>query len=169
MGAPRRWAAAMLRAAAGLAPQQTRGWATAMLRELDFIEGDWSALFWALGGLAAILRHASTAWRARLIKKTKETAMSTTGKKTLIIAMGALCLLGLAGCAFPMLLLVPDLFPGLRHAWWPLSPIAIAIPVIIIGFAAGFLWRKRGPVAAGVLLVVLAVAFHLAVHVAMHR
>jgi hypothetical protein len=169
MGAPRRWAAAVLRAAVGLAPEQTRGWATAMLRELDFIKGDWSALFWALGGVAAILRHASTAWRARLIKKTKETAMSTTGKKTLIIAMGALCLLGLAGCAFPMLLLVPDLFPSLKHAWWPLPAVAIAIPVILIGFAGGFLWRKRGPVAAGVLLVALAVGFHVAVHLTMHR
>jgi len=169
MGAPRTLAAKLLRTVVRLAPAESRDWAAAMLRELDFIEGDWAALSWALGSLVAILRHATTAWRARLIKKTKETAMSTTGKKTLIIAMGALCLLGLAGCAFPMLFLVPDLFPGLRNAWWPLAPIAIAIPVIIIGFAAGFLWRKRGPVAAGVLLVVLAVAFHVAVHVAMHQ
>jgi len=169
MGAPRTLAAKLLRAVVRLAPAQSRDWAAAMLRELDFIEGDWAALFWALGSLAAILRHATTAWRARSIKKTKETTMSTTGKKVLIITMGALCLLGLAGCAFPMLLLVPDLFPELGHAWWPLAPIAIAIPVIIIGFAAGFLWRKRGPVAAGVLLVVLAVAFHVAVHVAKHR
>jgi hypothetical protein len=169
MGAPRTLAAKLLRVVVRLAPAESRDWAAAMLRELDFIEEDWSALFWALGSLAAILRHAATSWRARLFKKTKETAMSTTGKKTLIIAMGAFCLLGLAGCAFPMLFLVPDLFPGLRNAWWPLAPIAIAIPVIIIGFTAGFLWRKRGPVAAGVLLVVLAVAFHVAVHVAMHQ
>lgn len=169
MGAPRRWAAALLRAAVGLAPQQTRGWATAMLRELDFIQGDWSALFWALGSLIAILRHASTVWRAMFINKTREAAMSTAGKRTLAIAMGALCLLGLAGCAFPMLWLVPDLFPGLKHAWWPHVAIAIAMPMIIIGLVAGFLWRKRGPVAAGVLLTVLAVGFHVAVHVAMHR
>ena len=169
MGVPRRWAAGLLRTAVRLAPEQSRAWAMAMLRELDFIEGDWAALFWALGSLVAILRHAATAWRAWFNQKTKEAAMSTTGKKTLAIAMGALCLLGLAGCAFPMLWLVPDLFPGLRHTWWPHVTIAIAIPEIIIGLAAGFLWRKRGPVAAGVLLTILAVGFHVAVHVAMHR
>jgi hypothetical protein len=35
-----------------------------MLRELDFIEGDWSALFWALGSAAAVVRHAASNWRS---------------------------------------------------------------------------------------------------------
>jgi hypothetical protein len=28
-----------------------------MLREMDFIEGDWAALFWALGGAKTLFRH----------------------------------------------------------------------------------------------------------------
>jgi hypothetical protein len=40
MGAPRTLAARLLRAVVRLAPAESRDWAAAMLRELDFIEGD---------------------------------------------------------------------------------------------------------------------------------
>jgi hypothetical protein len=169
VGAPRRWAAGLLRAAIRLAPEQSRAWALAMLRELDFIEGDWAAFFWALGSFAAVLRHAVTAWHNWFTQKYKEAAMTESGKKVLGFAMGALCVLGLAGCAFPMMWLLPHLFPMFRHTWWPHFTIAIVIPMIFIGLGAGFLWRKRGPVAAGVMLTALAIAFHLAVHLTMHQ
>src|SRR5215469_14462939 len=35
-------------------------WGNAMLRELDFIQGDWAALFWAFGSTAALCRHSVT-------------------------------------------------------------------------------------------------------------
>ena len=28
-----------------------------MLREMDFVEGDWAALFWALGSATALFKH----------------------------------------------------------------------------------------------------------------
>jgi hypothetical protein len=71
MGAPRNW----LPRCCGLCCAWRRRRAAigrlAMLRELDFIEGEWAALFWALGSAAAILRHAASGWRAWLKRKSK--------------------------------------------------------------------------------------------------
>lgn len=39
-----------------LAPSGAEDWAKAMLREIDFIENDWVALLWALGGTRILLR-----------------------------------------------------------------------------------------------------------------
>lgn len=35
----------------------TRRWARAVARELDYIEGDWHSLAWALGGFRILIRH----------------------------------------------------------------------------------------------------------------
>jgi hypothetical protein len=52
----RKLAAAILAAAIRRAPPEPRQWGDAMLRELDFVEGDWAALSWSLGSAAAIFR-----------------------------------------------------------------------------------------------------------------
>ena len=64
MGTPRNLAARLLTAVLRYAPPESREWASAMLRELDFIEGDWPAFFWALGSAAAIARHAASNWKS---------------------------------------------------------------------------------------------------------
>lgn len=38
------------------AAPEPRDWGKAMLREMDFVENDWEALFWAVGSVSAILR-----------------------------------------------------------------------------------------------------------------
>jgi hypothetical protein len=53
----RRLASAILTAAVGHASPKTREWSNAMLREMDFVEGDWAALFWALGSAIALFRR----------------------------------------------------------------------------------------------------------------
>lgn len=53
----RRLASAILTAAVRRASPGVREWGNAMLREMDFVEGDWSALFWALGSAIALFRH----------------------------------------------------------------------------------------------------------------
>jgi hypothetical protein len=84
-----------------------------MLRELDFIEGEWPALFWALSGAAAILRHAASAWRKWLKRKTgEETGMNDTGKKLLGVGLGILSALALVGCALAGLRIISILFRG---------------------------------------------------------
>ena len=53
----RRFASAILTAAVRRTSPQVRAWGEAMLREMDFVESDWAALFWAFGSAIALFRH----------------------------------------------------------------------------------------------------------------
>ena len=93
--------------------------------------------------------------------------MNQTGKKALGVGLGILSALMLAGCAFAVLRIAGILFPTLDR-----SPIAywvgvLIIPETIFVVATILLWRKRGPVAAGILATGLVMALHIAVHIAM--
>jgi hypothetical protein len=169
MGAPRKLAGALLRGVLRLAPDESRDWASAMLRELDFVEGDWAALLWALGSATAILRHAASVWRVWLNRKSmKETGMNNTGKKALGVGLGILSALALVGCALAGLRIISILFPGLEHSPWAYWLAILAIPETIFVVATVMLWRIRGPVAAGILAMALVVAMHVAVHLTLH-
>jgi hypothetical protein len=173
MGAPRKLAAALLRAVLRRAPAESRDWASAMLRELDFIEGEWAALFWALGSTTAILRHVLSGWRGWFKSKSnrkagKEAGMNNTGKKALGVGLGMLSALALVGCAFAVLRIIGTVFPGLEHSPWAYWLAVMAIPEAIFVAATVMLWRKRGPVAAGILATGLVMALHVAVHLTLH-
>jgi uncharacterized membrane protein len=170
MGAPRTLAAKLLRAVVRLVPVETRDWAVAMLRELDFIEGDWAAFFWALGSTTAIVRHAANVWRGWLKQKmNKEAGMNNTGKKALGVGLGMLSALALVGCLFAGLRIIGILFPGLglEHSGWAYWLAVMAIPEAIFVIATVMLWRRKGPLAAGILATGLAMALHVCVHFAM--
>jgi hypothetical protein len=170
MGAPRRLAEKLLGAVLRLAPEESREWASAMLRELDFIQGDWAALFWALGSATAILRHAASVFQVWLkTRKHQEAGMNNTGRKALSIGLGAVSALALVGCAFAGLRLTAILFPGLGldDAPWPFWLAVVILPETVLAVAIVVLWRKRGPIAAGILATALVVGLHLAVHLAM--
>ena len=54
MSTPRRLASRLLHEVARHSSSDSRDWANAMVRELDFIKSDWAALLWALGSTSAI-------------------------------------------------------------------------------------------------------------------
>jgi hypothetical protein len=171
MGAPRTLAERLLRAMVRLAPEESRDWANAMLAELDFIEGDWTALFWALGSATAILRHASAGWRRWISRKqrSEEGRMNSTGKKAISFASGALLALMLSLSVFGLQVLLAMLFPGLgllRMQWTHLIAV-VFVPEIVFVVSAILLWRKRTPVAAGILLTAVVMGMHVAIHFAM--
>jgi hypothetical protein len=139
-----------------------------MLRELDFIEGEWAALFWAIGSTTAILRHAAAVWRAWLNGTTKEGRMNSKGKKALAVGLGMLSALALVGCAFAVLRIAGVIFPGLEHSPWAYWLAVMAIPEAIFAAATVMLWRRKGPVAAGILATALVMALHVAVHFTLH-
>lgn len=169
MGAPRKLAGALLKGVLRLAPHASRKWAAAMLHELEFIQGDWAALFWALGSRAAILRHAASSWRKWFRNKSnKEANMNNTGKKALGVGLGMFSALALVGCALAVLRIVGALFPALDHSPWAYWLAVMAIPEAIFVAATVMLWRKRGPVAAGILATALVMALHVAVHLTLH-
>ncbi len=95
--------------------------------------------------------------------------MNNTGKKALGVGLGILSALALLGCLFAGLRIISILFPGLEleHSSWAYWLAVMAIPEAIFVAATVFLWRKKGPVAAGILAVGLAMALHVGVHLAM--
>jgi len=172
MGAPRKLGQAVLSAALHFTPPATREWAAAMLRELDFVSGDWAALFWAMGSAAAIFRHAGRNWRLWIthLNRHREERMNSTGKKAIGVVSGAVSAIMLVGCAFGLLRLMDILFPsmGIANTEWTHWLSIIVIPEAIFIAAAVVLWRKRKPVAAGVLLTAVAIGLHVVIHVAGH-
>lgn len=172
MGAPRKLAQSLLRLALRLSPDSSREWAGAMLRELDFIDGEWAALWWAVGSVTAVLRHAGRNWQQWLLqfKTNEEGRVNSTGKKAIGVVSGAVSALALAGCAFALLRIVDWMFPGLSIARteWTHWLTMIVIPEIIFIGAGILLWRKRGPIAAGILLVACAIGVHVLAHTVHH-
>ncbi len=153
-------------------PADSQDWANAMLRELDFIENDWTALFWALGSTTAIFRHSVREFRPWFGNRTghREEPMNNIGKRAVGVASGVVIAGALVVCAFGLLLLAAYLFPswGLDHLEWTHWLTVIVIPEAIFIVAAVKLWRKRGPMAVGILLSAIVLAVHFAIHVATH-
>ncbi|HTQ62879.1 MAG TPA: hypothetical protein VMI32_21820 [Candidatus Solibacter sp.] len=58
---PRSVAIALLRFAIWIAPHDTLDWGRGMLSELHHVEGNWSALLWAVGGAGVLAKHALVA------------------------------------------------------------------------------------------------------------
>lgn len=55
---PRSVAILLLRFAIWIAPHDTLDWGRGMLNELHHVEGNWSALIWAVGGAGVLAKHA---------------------------------------------------------------------------------------------------------------
>jgi hypothetical protein len=172
MSVARRLASRLLRAVAQHSSSENQDWAKAMLREMDFIENDWAALFWALGSTTAIFRHSGRGFRKWFGKGTsrEEARMNNIGKKTVGVVAGIVLSGILVVCAFGLLYLTARLFPGLglEHVEWTHWLTLIAIPEMIFIVAAAKLWNKRAPVALGVLLFAATLAVHFVVHVTTH-
>lgn len=164
----RRLLAAVIRRAPGVSAE----WTDAMLRELDYIPGEWESLLWALGSAAAIFRQSARALRAWLLKlpAPQEKHMNSTTRKTLGVLTGMGLALALALAAFGLLFLTAVLFPSLHldHAEWTHILFIIVLPEIVFVAAAVRLWRSRTPVAAGILITAAVLATHVLMHFA-HR
>jgi hypothetical protein len=172
MSSVRRLASGLLRRVLRYAPSDSQDWANAMLRELDFIESDWAALFWALGSTAAIFRY-SVPRRLRTFfgKRSNQREgpmVKDIAKKAAGVATGVVIATGVVLAAFGIVWLLFYLFPK-----WDLGPIpwwvgVIVVPEIIFVVAVVALWRKRRPMAVGILLLAVTLVAHFVAHVAAH-
>jgi len=163
-----RWLQALLRNA----PPACREWASAMLRELDFIESDWAALLWAIGSTAAISRHWLRVWRVWMWRRGREEepTMKETAMKLVGVLFGALIAVAvMAAGAFGVHGVLFHFFPALEHQGtpWPVWIIALVLEALLV-VGTVKLWQKRRPIAIGILLAAAVFGTHFAMHIASH-
>ena len=151
-------------------PAQTQEWGQAMLRENDFVEGDWPALRWALGCMAALCRYSISVELQALHRECRELSLKR-------VAAGMVPLLSGAATALIFLSICVAAFSAVLHASWfdPAQQkladrlLIVAVPETAYLFGILALWRRRktfavGLLASGVLLMVHAI-MHFASHV----
>jgi hypothetical protein len=146
-----------------------------MLAELDFIESDWAALFWAMGSTTALLRHSVPhQLRAKLEKRFGPSArmlLKNLGKKVIGILSGVVIASGvLTVCVLGLFYVVPMIFPERQVERAPLVELltVIVIPETVFIAVAIALWRKKRPVATGLLLAAITFITHVVIHATTH-
>jgi hypothetical protein len=167
---PRRLARALLRYALRMAPFESREWAEAMLAELDYVEGDWAALWWALGSVTVLARGAGSVWIYERFHRWREGVMEQMGKKAGWLLAGAFGTIALSLLALGILFAVAVAFPqlGLDHAEWTHVLFVIVLPLAICLSTALWLWRRRRPAAIGILVAAVALSTHVVLHFTHH-
>jgi hypothetical protein len=146
-------------------------WGNAMLRELDFIQKDWAALFWAFGSTAALCRHSVTS-RLRTLSdrrfnetlQIKRIAKKTTGFVSGVVVAGTV----LALCVGILIGLIR--FASLQQENGRLADrlLIVVIPETLYVVGIITLWRRRKSVALGILLAGMILVTHAIIHFATH-
>jgi hypothetical protein len=156
----RRLAYAILNTVVEHSSAESQTWGTAMLHEFALVEDDWHALFWALGSSMALCRHSVP---LQLQAACKRMVRSTPGM-----------LAGVAAAVGVLAICVAASVSMLNSSWFPSIPEKLARLLVImlpeIFYVAGIviLWRRRKPLAVGILLTGIAVMSHAIVHFAVH-
>ncbi|HXT15090.1 MAG TPA: hypothetical protein VN706_05640 [Gemmatimonadaceae bacterium] len=153
----RQLAAWVLRFGATRAAAADRAWAGAMLRELDFVEGDWAALRWALGGALAIgVRSMQTARSSgRLNAKAVVSVFSGV-----VVAVAVL--------ALSMMIGESRMHPttaGWRHTSAAQLVFIVIIPELAFLLGVYALWRRHRRMAIGIIATGAMVITHAVIHV----
>jgi hypothetical protein len=163
------------------APERRRDWVEALLGELEFVRGDWAALFWALGCTSVVFRELLRVWLEWFGKKMaslfgnrsceEENTMNSTRKKTLGVLAGVAIALALGVGFFFLRHAISDMLfaVGIPRTMWS-HILSVILPAeIIVVVAAIVLWRRKlAPIAVGLLLTGFVMAAHVAVTVATH-
>jgi hypothetical protein len=140
-----------------------------MLRELDFIECDWAALFWALGSVAAIFRHCGRELVRVGFRGQEEAGMKETVKNVGWVFAGVLASVLLIVCAMGLFHLAEYFFPPMKQSIpWPTWLVVFFLPETLFVIGTVWFWRKRRPMAVGVLLAAAIFATHFVMHIVSH-
>lgn len=171
--AQRRLASWLLHMVLRVAPREGRQWARAMLCELDFVEGDWAALIWALGGTAAMLRCTARNWRAWLrgdLRNEEGRPVKDFRQKATGVIWGVVIASVFAVFAFGLLAVLIHYFPSVYvgRVPWVAWLVGIGLPEAAFAAGAVMLWRRRRPMALGILLAAMVLATHFAIHIFNH-
>jgi len=171
----RRLAERVLHSAVRRSSAVSQCWGNAMLGELDFVENDWIALLWALGGTTALIRHSVQRELRKALEKRLEpdgrVTLKNLGKKIagmlsgIVIASGVLTI-----TVVTCVQLLPRVFPQsqLMHQPFVEWLTFIGMPETIFIVTAIAFWRRRRSMATGLLLAALIFITHVIIHVTTH-
>jgi len=169
MSAIPKFSVRLLRAVMQYTPEHCREWASAMLRELDFIEGDWAALFWALGSAATIVRYCGLELMRMGFRRQEEAEMKETAKNVGWVFAGVVLSVLLIVCAMGLFHLAAYFFPSMEQSIpWPTWLVVFFLPETLFIIGTVRFWRKRRPMAVGVLLAAVIFATHFVMHIVSH-
>ena len=173
MSTVRRLASRLLNGVVQHSSPQSRCWGDAMLRELDFVESDWAALFWALGSTTALCRHSVPRQVKALLSKPFSSSEQLQWKKMARKTTGILSGIAVAGGFLTLCVLA---LLGLMHSsWWQLGQgrlaerlLVVVIPESVYIASIVALWRQRRSVALGIVLASITLITHVIIHFATH-
>lgn len=173
MSAPRKMAASLLGVVVRHSSCDSQDWASAMLGELEFIESDWAALFWALGSTSAILRlsvlRGLRAWFGKRSNQVEGLMSKHIRRNAAGTLSGVAIAVGVLVSGFGLVRLLFVLFPAsdLQVQWAELLGV-IVVPETIFIVAALALWRKRRSMAVGIVMSAVTLVAHVVLHLATH-
>ncbi len=162
----RKFASGLLRTAIRYSSGESRCWGEAMLRELDFVESDRAALFWAAGSFTALFRHSAQ----RQLSATLERVLGPAQGPRPASRKAVEGMLGVAFAGALLAVLVCGLWRHRVLALFPQAQWERATVAVIAGLEIAYLrgaialWRHRRPLAMGILLAGLALTVHVAIH-----
>jgi hypothetical protein len=171
MSVARRLAYRLLNSVVRHASPDSQDWASAMLRELDFVESDWGALLWALGSATALFRHSVPrqlrAWLEKHFGTAQGEMLKNIRKMTAemlwgVVIASVVLTLSLIGVLRAAPVLFPEWHVGhARHVEWL---AIVGIPEAVFMTTTVVLWRKKRSMAAGILLAAMMLMTHAIIH-----
>jgi hypothetical protein len=156
-------AGCVLRFVVRLAPPRTRSWGDAMIGEMDHIDDDWAALFWALGGTLALCRCSLVEHLRNLRNLLAGEVLAQREGAHLVKSI-----LSGVGVAGVVLIISMVTLTTLQRAYW-VEPsqarfarllFAVVVPDGLCLLAALALWRRQSRVTSGILAAGAALGAH---------
>jgi hypothetical protein len=151
-------------------PARSQEWANGMLREADFVEGDWRALLWVLGSTTALCRYSITLELSALNRNRREQLSAKRVARSMfpMLSGAAAALIFLGVCIASL--------SSLMHAAWfdPLQHrladrmLIVVIPETAYLASTLALWRRRRTFAVGILGAGVLLMAHAVMHFAAH-
>jgi hypothetical protein len=163
-------ASRFLQAVVKYSPAESQPWGRAMLREMDFIDGPWNLLSWAIGSAFALFACSVRMQFRTGFDETLRHIRRSGSKRTvggLLSGLGiATILLGLCVLSYFVLL----------HFWrWQLlyarlidGALVFFVPEVAYAVGISMLWRRRRSAALGILLAAVILLTHVLVHHVTH-
>jgi hypothetical protein len=169
MSAIRRAATRILTFAVSHSAGRNRSWGAAMLREMDFVDNDWTALRWALGSTTAICGQSLI---QRLSDCRDSDTRSSQGIKRSMVSVlcgiaAAAAILAASVTALATLTHGAGFEPSQRRLFGQLFVVAIPFAIYLLGALA--LRRARWRVSSGIFAAGSTLIAHTVIYIATYK